>query len=63
MNLAKSLHTITVYERLIAHFTSSGMQPTDAVARTKEVLGHTDMTDTYGLVEKAVAKTQKCPRS
>ena len=59
MNLAKSLHTITVYQRLVLYFISVGYTEPDAVDFTKQILGHDDMTDDYGLVDKALANVMK----
>lgn len=59
INLAKSLHTITVYERLISYFMSIGYTDTDAAQFTREILQHDKMTDDYGLVEKGLVKARK----
>lgn len=59
MNLAKSLHTITVYERLISYLIGVGYLPTDAVIFARQILGHDSMSDTYGLIDKAQAKAEK----
>lgn len=60
-NLAKSLHTITVYERLIEHLLAYGKtdDPAEAAAEARRVLGHDEMTDTYGLIDKAIEKAKK----
>lgn len=55
MNLAKSLHTVTVYQRFTLYFVGLGYQPEDAAAFTRQILGHQHLTDDYGLIEKAVS--------
>lgn len=60
MNLAKSLHTVTVYERLIAWLAVDRPTLTHEhhVALARDILGHMDHTDTYGLIDKASKKVK-----
>lgn len=61
--IPKSLHTVTVLQRLAVYIakeenrdSSTYLPPEDCVEAARYVLGLSDMDDTYGLVQQAKAQ-------
>jgi hypothetical protein len=59
MQLAKSLHTITVLENIGRHLMlTEGHSANEAVHRAIHILRLNDKDDVYGLADKAIAKLE-----